>query len=216
MYFYHGFSMRGTFRPGDCLFVEPATLLTLRPGDIAIYQKSDDDHDQETVVHRVIKVVPGGIITQGDSNLTSDVEIVLETAIIGQVTQYERRGTVHRVRGGLWGRLRGQLLRRWYWRHRHLKFLILELVFALGRPFYRKLRKSGVITRLWNPTITKVHFETDDGPIVKYVANNRTVGLWWPKTNQIWCRRPYDLVLADLLAKSSDDTPHAQPLQSNE
>jgi hypothetical protein len=50
-------------------------------------------------------------------------------------------------------------------------------------------------SRIWRPPITKVHLETECGPLVKFVVGNRTVAAWWPQTNRFWCRRPYDLII---------------------
>ena len=37
------------------------------------------------------------------------------------------------------------------------------------------IRESGIVAKLWRPEIEIIHFETRDGPLVKYVTR---VELW--------------------------------------
>ena len=66
--FYRGSSMWGAFRPGDYLVVEPAPLAAIQPGDVVLYRGRDPEGESDDVVHRVVDVAPGGLVTRGDNN----------------------------------------------------------------------------------------------------------------------------------------------------
>jgi signal peptidase I len=191
VFFYFGASMKGTFRIGDCLIVEPVSLNDISLGDVVVFCKSERPSNNQ-VVHRVVKIVPGGLITRGDFNRIDDVLIVLEENLVGRVTYFERNGKRHPVQNGWQGWLRGQILHFWhpFWR-KTWRYVIAPV----GRREYRWLRDSGLVGNLWHPSVTKVYLETKQGPLVKYICNNQTVAYWWPKTNCFKCRKPYDLVL---------------------
>ena len=184
---YHGGSMLGTFRPGDCLTVAPVSLADVCPGDIVAFRRLDDDGDLGEFVHRVVAVVPGGLVTRGDNNPCADSTLVTADNLLGRVTHVERDGEMRPVRGGRWG-----LLHAWFL---HARCRVWRLVACVGRGPYRWLRHKGLIARLWRPTVMKVHLATGNGPLVKYVCGGRTVARWWPEQNRFECRKPYDLVI---------------------
>jgi len=188
--FYCGISMKGMFCAGDRMVVEPAALATLRPGDVIIYLKPDGTR----VAHRVMKLVTGGVMARGD--FSARAEVVLEEAVVGRVTQFERDGKMHRVRGGRWGMWRGRWLRRWNPAQIRIKRGVLLYVFPLGRPFYQWLRRSGLAARVWHPSIVRIQLETEQGPLIKFVVNGKhTVAYWWPDADRFFCRKPYDLII---------------------
>jgi hypothetical protein len=193
---YSGISMVGTFRPGDSLRVEAVTLADICPGDLVVYNKADSLNPENKVVHRVAKVIVGGIVTHGDFIPRGDVDVVLEENIVGRVVQFERNGKLHRVRGGRWGVWRGWWLRRWNPVRIQVKRWLLRHITPAGRPFYRWLRNSGLVPHLWHPAIVKVRIETENGPMIKFVVNGkRIVAYWWPEDDRFSCRKPYDLII---------------------
>jgi len=127
------------------------------------------------------------LITRGDNNPKNDEDLVTEKNLVGKVTHYERNGKIHKVWNGRLGMLRARVL------HGRLHF-IKALKFFLKRP-YRILKKTGIVTKLWRPEIETIHFETQDGPLVKYVHKGRTVASCWTDTNRWWFRRPYDFII---------------------
>ncbi|MFB0535254.1 MAG: signal peptidase I [Anaerolineae bacterium] len=189
--FYHGRSMGGTFRPGDCLTVEPVSLADVRPGDVVVYRGPNDQGDTEELVHRVVAAAPGGLVAHGDNNPCADMPLVTADNLLGRVTHVERDGRTRLVRGGRLGLLHARVLhaRRHVWRQ------VRGLVACLGRGPYRWLRESGLVPRLWQPTVMKVRLATENGPLVKYVCGGRTVARWWPHQNRFECQKPYDLVI---------------------
>ncbi|MBU0491734.1 MAG: hypothetical protein KKA73_10050 [Chloroflexi bacterium] len=198
--FYRGNSMAGTFRLGDYLTIEPALLEAIRPGDVVIYQGGDQEGEPNDIVHRVVAQTPDGLVARGDNNPCVDTILVTEANLLGRVTYLERGGIIRPVRGGRWGLLRA----RTFHARRRARRMGARIVRLLGRWPYRALRRSGLLPRLWHPTITRIQFATDDGPVVKYVSGGRTVARWWLETDQFRCRRPYDLVIVRPQREASD------------
>ena len=67
---------------------------------------------------------------------------------------------------------------------------------SLMRRPYSGLRGSGLVPRLWQPTITRVYLAGGGDPVVKYVCSGQTVARWWPETDRFLCRKPYDLIIS--------------------
>ncbi len=189
---YRGGSMLGTFRPGDYLTVEPVPLAAIRLGDVVVCRGREEAGEPDEIVHRVVDVLPDGLVTRGDNSPYVDSVPVTQDTLLGRVTHVQRGGQVRPVWGGRRGLLRARMLharcavRRFGWRW-------LSIV---GRRPYRWLRQSGLVGRLWRPAITRVRVEAEDGPLVKYVHRGRTVARWWPERGRFRCRKPYDLVIS--------------------
>lgn len=179
IYPYRGSSMRGTFRPGDLLYVEPVVLEDARPGDVVLFSGEGG----VSLVHRVQARMDAGLLTRGDAQPFSDPVPVTPERLVGRVRFYERRGQVRPVWGGMAGRFWAAFLR-----------LRRRLLRAMGAP-YRLLRRSGWVRRLWRPAVEQIYLNGPEGPAVKYVHGGRTVACRWPESGRFWCRRPYDLVL---------------------
>ena len=187
LFFYHGDSMRGTFRPGDRLTVLPASFADLRPGDVAVFRGSNRQSDADLVVHRVMAVGPDGLVTRGDNAPTADNHLLIAENLVGRAACVERDGCTRPVRGGRLGLWRARAL--------HARRSMLRLLTRIGRLPYRWLRASGLVQRLWRPTISRICLNTERGPLVKYVCGGRTVACWQPEQGRFDCRKPYDLVI---------------------
>lgn len=194
---YRGRSMLGLFRPGDALTIEPVPMAAVRPGDVVIYRGCNPGGQPVDVVHRVIAVTPGGLATRGDNNPCADQGLVNQENLLGRVTRRVRNGRARRVLGGR----RGLLLVRL---RRALRAGLrsgLVLVRTVGRRPYRWLRESGLARCCWRPALTRLALAappaqaTDNGPLIKYIRNRRTVAWWQPGSGRFRCRKPYDLVI---------------------
>lgn len=185
--FYSGHSMDGTFKKHDQIQVEKTRINKIRIGDITIFKNLLETGKEVYYVHRVVTFMEKNIITRGDNNPKNDKDPVTEKNLIGKATHYERKRKIHKVWNGRLGMLRARVL------HGRLHF-IKALKFFLKRP-YRILKKTGIVTKLWRPEIETIHFETQDGPLVKYVHKGRTVASCWTDTNRWWFRRPYDFII---------------------
>jgi hypothetical protein len=185
--FYNGNSMAGTFLPADWLIYETVSFCSLKKGDVLIY----DDQTEKRIVHRAVQIKKEGIVTQGDNNPEPDAELLEAECLIGKAIRYERNGRMHKVWNGRLGLQRARVL------HCRLH-LIKAIKFILKKP-YRLLKKTGAVAQFWRPEIESIFFETQDGPLVKYTHNGKTVASYWVDTNRWWFRRPYDFVIGPKL-----------------
>jgi hypothetical protein len=188
LYAYRGGSMLGTFRPGDRIPVEPASLDEIRPGDVVAWRGVGSDGAAERIVHRVVGLRPGGLVTRGDHRLGNDPGLVTAETLLGRVTRVERGGRVRPVRGGGLGLARARLL--------HARLRARILAGRLARGPYGWLQRLGLVSRLWRPRITRLRVATDQGPLVKYLSAGQTVARWWPEQGRFECVRPYDMIIA--------------------
>lgn len=191
--FYHGQSMTRTFKTGDCLKLQKILAKQLCIGDVIIFTHIQADAQTMEFVHRISNIFTKGWITRGDNNPGNDDEPVAEKNIVGKVTHYERNGKIHKVWNGRMGLMRARVL------HGRLH-VISATKFFLRKP-YRLLKRSGIVAKLWRPEISTIHFETQDGPLVKYVHKSKTVASCWLNSNNWWFRRPYDFVVGPKLKK---------------
>ena len=184
--FYRGPSMLGTFRPGDWLRIEKIALAQVRKGDVIVFGRPDMG-EEDFVVHRVVGMGPEGPVTRGDNNLKNDKTRMTEENLLGRVIHFERGEKIHKVWNGRLGMLRVRAL--------HARFRSISVVrFFLSKP-YQSLKRSGIVARIWRPEIEIIHFETQDGPLVKYIHKGRTVASCLTDSNRWWFRRPYDFVI---------------------
>jgi signal peptidase I len=143
------------------------------------------------LVHRVIAVRSGGLVTRGDNNPAPDNDLVSPERLIGRAVAFERRRRKVRVCGGA----RGFVIasgRRFFRQGARYFSRVIRFPF---RPAYRLLRRSGIIGAIWKPRLTAVQFRSPSGSFVKYVRGSRTVAMWWPERRSFRCRRPYDLII---------------------
>jgi hypothetical protein len=184
--------MKGTFKPGDKLYIEKISLEKVKRGDLIIFSTINKGGD-DFVVHRVVDKSPGGLATRGDNTFYWDRESVSRENIIGRVIHYDRNGKIHKAWNGGAGMLRTGAL------HCRLHF-IRVVKFFLRKP-YHMIKKSGIVAKFWQPEIEIIHFETNSGPLIKYIHKGTTVAIYWTKKNRWWCKRPYDFVIGLKLNK---------------
>jgi signal peptidase I len=181
--FYSGRSMSGTFLPSDWLIFETIPFNLIRLGDVLIFH----DKVEKRIVHRAIQIIKEGVVTQGDNNSKPDIELLEAECLLGKVTHYERNGKIHKVLNGKLGMMRARVL------HGRL-YAIKAAKYFLRKP-YRTLKKTGIVAKLWRPSIEIIHFETLDGPLVKYIHKGKTMASCWTASKRWWFRRPYDFVI---------------------
>ena len=163
--------------------VRTTGLKKIEPGDIILFRKGDGPE----IVHRVVSVESSGLVTRGDNNSFPDAELVTLQNVLGVVTGFERRGKVYSVRGGKPGLLRLNLSRIWC--------KLSQRMVLLGRYPYRSLRQQRLIARFWHPNLTRIHLQTENGLLVKYIYKRRVIARWWPEKHHFDCQKPYDLVI---------------------
>lgn len=185
---YHGNSMRGTFREGDVLWIAPDRLEMVEAGDIIAFYDNGSRDTSPLVVHRIKACTPAGLVTQGDFNATPDSELIQAEGFVGRARFVQRGDKIHRVWGGRLGQL-------WAGYMRLRKYLAAGRIASLYQSLYRLVKSSGLVRRLWRPTIVKIQLATNNGPLVKYIHNQRTIASWQSEQKRFRYRRPYDLVI---------------------
>lgn len=179
--------MRGTFRAGDCLFIEKKPLKGIRAGDIVVFRNIDIHRDEQDLVHRVVGIEDDGLVTRGDNNWHRDQAVLGAKDLIGAVCRFERNGKNKTVSGGRSGLIRARFLRL------RLCFVLL-IKWILGFPYYL-LRKSKIISCIWHPKINSMVFKTQKGDLIKFIHHGRTVARYWMKSDIFLCKKPYDLII---------------------
>lgn len=89
-----GLSMLPFIRDGDVLTVVQLRPTTVSLGDVVVFRRPTVD---KIAVHRVVRVLQGGVSLRGDAALDADGMVPFES-VIGYVAGVERNG--HRVRFG--------------------------------------------------------------------------------------------------------------------
>lgn len=182
-FIYSGLSMHPTFKPGQLLYIRP-TMNGLSVGDVIVYS----DHNQKiNVVHRVVKIKDGLVYTRGDNNPYNDVNPIHPKDILGVVVKVNQNGSIASVQGGKAGYRRLQ--------HQAKRNRIAHFLKSLLFPFYRNIKASGIVPKIWHPEIKKIHLETQNGFVIKYVSRNRTVAQWDSVSKRFTYQHPYDLLI---------------------
>lgn len=187
--FYYGESMKGTFRQGDLVIVASTKFEDLGPGDVVVFFRQRPNSRCE-IVHRVVRRVPGGLVTRGDAVACEDRVVVTERNLLGRVYHKERNGRVSRVHGGWIGLCRG--------RGFHLYWGVRRWGVRTIQPLYDMLKQSGIINRIWKPEITRVCLNTQDGHLIQFVHNKCVIARFWPEEDRFECRKPWDLVIGEV------------------
>lgn len=184
---YRGNSMRGTFVAGDGLVISVLNVATVRCGDVVVFADRNGTAESRDVVHRVVRVCPEGLITRGDSNHFEDPVPVTAENLVGVVTQVRRGQRLIRVAGGWRGMWRARVQR--------VRGLTRRILGRLARRPYHALRVSGLVRRVWRPTVRVLVVRYDHGPVAKVLVAGRSVASVNLTTGRFVCRKPYDLVL---------------------
>jgi hypothetical protein len=109
---YGGSSMNPTLQEPEILEVVPYGKSPVQVGDIVFFH-SPETH--QPIVHRIVRLTPAGIFTQGDHNPQEDAFLLQARDIRGRVTA-AWRGSKRRAIAGGWP---GRLIRCWLpWRGR--------------------------------------------------------------------------------------------------
>jgi hypothetical protein len=156
-------------------------------GDVVIVFREGNTNHFDHIVHRVVSVNQDYLITQGDNNLKPDAQIVTIDNLVGLVTSFSRHNHVYPVMGGTLGLFYARLIYA-----RNHSWLLIK---RLGWRIYRHIRQNGLIARVWRPSISQIRLVTNNGYLVKYCHDNRTVARWWSETKAFEVVKPFDLVI---------------------
>ena len=179
--FYRGRSMNPLLQPGDTLLVAPCPPPAICPGEIVLFL----DAAQKQVVHRVVAVTTGGVITKGDNNPHIDDAILAPQEIIGRVTAILRQGRSLPVGRQAPAGLYLLKTRRWF----------DQVIFPWLQPAYQRLAASGLLQgRLaaWmKPRL--IHFPHSEGSEWQLWLGKFLIGRKLPYQAQWSIRRPFQL-----------------------
>ncbi len=168
-YNYTGPSMKPLFRPGDGIIVDAEVSFDkLKVGDVICFDKPDQSGI--TVVHRIVRITPDGVITRGDNNSDYDPYIVT-AAMRPQLVKWLKRGSkTYPVANG-W---RGICLHRYHLLRRRILLLSLPLL----RRLYLMLVELELLSRfkILNDKLTLAGFKGARGRVEFIMLNHRSIG----------------------------------------
>jgi signal peptidase len=179
---YTGASMTPLFREGDILEYVPYRGLAVGVGDVVAFAHPAGPGK---VIHRVVAVNPGGIVTKGDNLPAADGWILQPDDILGKVVTCRRQGrllpvprvapvSLYVMQGRQWC---GNILAR---------FL---------HPLYRRLAKSGLfkgrLAARMEPRL--LYFSRTEGPEWQLWLGNWLIGRQRPRQPYWTIKRPFRL-----------------------
>jgi hypothetical protein len=199
-FMYQGSSMYPTFKPGQMMFVQRQAL-GLLPGDVIIYF---DQNIKTYIVHRIVKIKDGLLITRGDNNPNLDALPIEPQEIIGKVVRVEDFGKDKKVWGGKPGLLKMNLL------------IVGKKIFAFIKdqlfPIYSWIRNTGWVKKVWHPEIKQIILKTQYDTVIKYTHKKRVVAVWGPAEKFQRLRHPYDLVIEPPASNRAIENPESNEL----
>ena len=164
--------MKGTFRKGDLLVLEPCSEEKLYKGDIIAFTNIKEINENEIIVHRIIGINKGNLFTRGDNNKRPDIIPVSNSVLVGKVISYERNGKNYRAIGGLTGLISARIF---YFFRRTIYWFLIKIRWLLPIKLI-----GNMLNIFWKYRIKKIKLSTKDGPVIKWVFRNRTIVHWLP------------------------------------
>ncbi len=201
---YVGPSMNPTLREPALLEVEPYGNRPVRVGDVIFYLPPASD---QPVVHRVVRVTPAGLCTQGDNNVREDAYRLHPENIQGQVVAVRRGLKRRRIAGGRRGRLTGSVLRG--------GTSLCRSVLPVLHPLYQALSRRGGIARLlptpFRPRVVVFHTQKRDQ--YQLLLGRRVIGRYDESRQQWQIQRPFDLLVEESTLPGRQETgPSIRPV----
>lgn len=180
-----GGSMQPALHHQDLLELAPITVGSVLPGDVIAFQAP-----HKIVVHRVIAVENGYLVTRGDNRRVNDPWQTPQEKILGRVDYYWRNDKRSRVPGGRRGRLNAILgrirLAPIHFVERNLRSLYLPLL-RTGPRIAAKLPKR------FHPKV--VIFKSDESTFAYLMLMGRNIGSLSPEVGRWTISRPYRLLV---------------------
>ena len=179
-----GPSMYPTLRPGDGIELYTyKTTSEIKVGDVIVYPHPNGATD---VLHRVIRILPDGVITRGDNNNKIDPYRIRFDAIIGKVIAAKRRTRHIAVRGGRAGYLTHKLMlfRKYVGPRALLPFRLVSNLTAASGLFH--IFHSALDLRI-------IRIEKNRKSVRILVSGNRPIGRQMAGSSEWRIRFPYKL-----------------------
>lgn len=100
---FNGQSMFPVFKPGDgVIVVKDISIDTFRVGDVICFRPQGYEH---SIIHRIVNILPTGIITRGDNNSENDQFLITKKYDPQLVTGIRRGNRTIKIYGGKLGYL---------------------------------------------------------------------------------------------------------------
>jgi hypothetical protein len=183
-YYTHvGESMIPTLKALDQVYT--ASDRQFRPGDIIIFTIAD----KRKIVHRIVSINDGKIVTQGDNNPGPDRDPVSPENVLGKVAYARREGKKISVRGGWAGKM-SIVPHRVSLKARAVAAVIIVMP-------YHALARSGIFRALL-PGRLKPQIMTirgSKGPELRVMIGKRLAGKWYMGLPGWQIRPPYKLFI---------------------
>ena len=177
-----GPSMNPTLSGQDLLEIRAYRKKRPKPGDIILFRSPQNEC---CVVHRIIKVCPGGIQTRGDNNSHADPWLLQPEDAYGQVIAAHRGDTSRKITSGFMGRLTGLFCR--------LRRSTLSALTKILRPLYRSFCPGGnlhlFIPFRLQPRVAS--FRSGANACHKLLLGNRIIGSYDAFHRRWQIKRPY-------------------------
>lgn len=183
---YVGNSMNPTLREPEILEIRPYGNRPLRVGDVVSFW-SPERH--QTVVHRIVRFTPEGMVTRGDNNHRDDAFVLQPEDITGRVVAAWQGRKNRAIAGGRRGRLIGRLI-PW-------KRLLDRPLSYLLHSFYQTLTPWKFLTTLLpvglRPKIVVFQNKGIGRPCI--LLGRRVIGRYDDRRQQWRIRRPFRLIV---------------------
>lgn len=183
---YIGSSMNPLFRDLDILHIRPLPPSKIRAGDIIVFKPPQSN---ETIVHRVLQITPGGFITKGDNCSHPDKYLVQPSDIIGITVSYNRINRTIKVRRGFAGSLINSFIRRQLSTVNHAK--IIAVFFLITFCKIKLIRKT--LNRLVKYRIISASVQNNN--CICLYLGKRKVGVYDSAENCWKISPPYDRII---------------------
>jgi hypothetical protein len=201
---YGGASMNPLFRDGDIVKLVPYQGSEIQVGDVVAFGNPDGPGK---VIHRVVAVGPGGILTKGDNLPRADDWTITPGDILGKIVAIQRRGRLLPVPRRAPICLYLLKARRWCDR----------AASRLLQPMYHRLARSGLFQGLlggWmKPEL--LCFSRGDGPEWQLWLGNLLIGRKLPHQAHWTIRRPFRLLVDEATLPPHSSVSSQQSAVSN-
>jgi len=185
---YVGTSMNPTLLEPEIIEVMPYGNKSFCVGDVVFFQPPDS---KQAVVHRIIRMIHGGISTIGDNNTRIDPYLLEPKHIKGQVISALRGQKRRKIAGALKGRMTRLFVR--------CRRILDRGVSPLLHPVYRTISQIGLISWVlpasFRPRVVAFHSRGKDQ--FQILLGQRVIGRFDNQKNQWLIQRPYKLFLDD-------------------
>jgi len=174
-FLYEGSSMFPLLKTLDIIITLPLQNQKVVAGDVVVYH----DPDKKRVVHRIVSVNDGKILTRGDSSKRIDSYTIGESDIIGRATYVQRGKRIHRILGGKKGLVFISILKGVH--------LLKSILVHIFHPIYTFFNRTKLLAKIL-PVRSRfqiLNFDRPEGKEYQLVYGKRLVG-WRPPGQEKW------------------------------